>query len=93
MVPTVWKAVLNQLFLLFSLLFFFFNSMKHSIQREGNTGSEGKCRYLLKKHSWKEVNILLYGWCFGVAALNIPSHCTGASGSLDTCLLLTVVSI
>lgn len=39
------------------------------------------------------LSILLYDWYLGVAALNTPSHCTGASGRLDTRLLSAAVGI
>lgn len=68
--------------------------MKHAIHSDGNTDSEGRSSYILKKkkkHSCKEANILLYGWCLAVAALNIPLLCIGTMGRLNTCLLSAAV--
>lgn len=55
LVPTVWKAVLEQL----CGFNFFFHPMKHTTNFDRNADFGGKSSYVLK-HSWKEVNILLY---------------------------------
>lgn len=60
--------------------------MKHSIHSMETDTS-------FKNTAGRLLNILLYGWYLGMAALNTPSHCTGTSGRLDIHLLSAAIGI
>lgn len=60
----------------------FFHPMKHTTNFDRNADFEGKSSYVLK-HSWKEVNILLYSCWLSVAALNIPLLWRGTTWRLN----------